>query len=48
MMTLKDLEKVQKTFQEAGQDYQVELEDGRFSIVGPSDREKKRKILQGF
>ena len=37
MMTLKDLEKVQKTFQEAGQDYQVELEDGRISIVGPSD-----------
>ena len=37
MMTLKDLEKVQKTFQEAGQDYQVELESGRIVIVGPSD-----------
>jgi Uma2 family endonuclease len=37
MMTLKDLERVQKTFQEAGEDYQLELEDGRISIVGPSD-----------
>lgn len=37
MMTLKDLEKVQKTFQEAGQDYQVELESGKIIIVGPSD-----------
>jgi hypothetical protein len=37
MMTLKDLEKVQKTFQEAGQDYQVELESGRIVIMGPSD-----------
>ncbi|WP_333252055.1 MULTISPECIES: Uma2 family endonuclease [unclassified Microcoleus] len=36
-MTLKDLEKVQKTFQEAGQDYQVELESGKIIIVGPSD-----------
>ncbi|MCU0543873.1 MAG: Uma2 family endonuclease [Oscillatoriaceae cyanobacterium Prado104] len=37
MMTLKDLEKVQKTFKEAGQDYQVELEGGKIVIVGPSD-----------
>lgn len=37
MMTLKDLEKVQKTFQEAGQDYQLELESGKIIIVGPSD-----------
>jgi Uma2 family endonuclease len=37
MMTIKDLEKVQKTFQEAGQDYQVELESGKIIIVGPSD-----------
>ncbi|MEG4815997.1 Uma2 family endonuclease [Microcoleus sp. K5-D4] len=37
MMTLKDLEKVQKTFKEAGQDYQVELESGKIIIVGPSD-----------
>ena len=37
MMTVKDLEKVQKTFQEAGQDYQVELESGKIIIVGPSD-----------
>ena len=36
-MTLKDLEKVQKTFQEAGEDYQVELESGRIVIMGPSD-----------
>src|SRR4028119_1420868 len=37
MMTVKDLEKVQKTFKEAGQDYQVELESGKIIIVGPSD-----------
>ena len=37
MMTLKDLEKVQKTFKEAGQDYQLELESGKIIIVGPSD-----------
>ncbi|WP_333275823.1 MULTISPECIES: Uma2 family endonuclease [unclassified Microcoleus] len=36
-MTLKDLEKVQKTFKEAGQDYQLELESGKIIIVGPSD-----------
>jgi hypothetical protein len=36
-MTVKDLEKVQKTFKEAGQDYQVELESGKIIIVGPSD-----------
>lgn len=36
-MTLKDLEKVQKTFFEAGQDYQLELESGKIIIVGPSD-----------
>ena len=37
MMTVKDLEKVQKTFKEAGQDYQVELESGKIIILGPSD-----------
>jgi Uma2 family endonuclease len=37
MMTVKDLEKVQKTFKEAGQDYQLELESGKIIIVGPSD-----------
>ncbi len=36
-MTVKDLEKVQKTFKEAGQDYQVELESGKIIIVGSSD-----------
>jgi Uma2 family endonuclease len=36
-MTVKDLEQVQKVFNEAGLDYSIELEDGRLSIVGPSD-----------
>jgi Uma2 family endonuclease len=36
-MTIKDLEQVQTLFSEAGLDYQIELEDGRLSIVGPSD-----------
>jgi len=37
MMTIKDLEQVQAALAEAGLDYQVELEDGSISIVGPSD-----------
>ncbi|MCU0544415.1 MAG: Uma2 family endonuclease [Oscillatoriaceae cyanobacterium Prado104] len=37
LMTIKDLEQVQTLFSEAGLDYQIELEDGRLSIVGPSD-----------
>jgi Uma2 family endonuclease len=37
MMTIKDLEQVQFVFAEAGLDYQVELEDGSISIVGPAD-----------
>jgi Uma2 family endonuclease len=36
-MTVKDVEQVQIAFSEAGLDYQIELEDGRISIVGPSD-----------
>ncbi|WP_445316576.1 Uma2 family endonuclease [Microcoleus vaginatus] len=36
-MRLKDLEKVQKTFKEADQDYQVELESEKIIIVGPPD-----------
>ena len=36
-MTLKDLNQVQTLFSEAGLDYRIELEDGRLSIVGPSD-----------
>ncbi|MEG4854458.1 Uma2 family endonuclease [Microcoleus sp. B5-D4] len=36
-MTVKDVEQVQKAFSEAGLDYQIELEDGRLSIMGPSD-----------
>jgi Uma2 family endonuclease len=37
MMTVKDLEQVQTALSEAGLDYQLELEDGSISIVGPSD-----------
>ncbi|MEG4504269.1 Uma2 family endonuclease [Microcoleus sp. F6_B4] len=36
-MTVKDLNQVQTVFSEAGLDYKIELEDGRLSIVGPSD-----------
>lgn len=36
-MTLKDLNQVQTLFSEAGLDYKIELENGRLSIVGPSD-----------
>ena len=36
-MTVKDIERVQTAFSEAGLDYQIELEDGRLSIMGPSD-----------
>ena len=36
-MTVKDIEQVQTAFSEAGLDYQIELEDGRLSIIGPSD-----------
>lgn len=37
LMTIKDLETVQTTLREAGLDYQLELEAGKISIVGPSD-----------
>ena len=37
MMTVKDIEQVQTAFSEAGLDYQIELEDGKLSIMGPSD-----------
>ena len=36
-MTLKDLNQVQTLFSEAGLDYKIELEDGRLSVMGPSD-----------
>ena len=36
-MTLKDLNQVQTVFSEAGLDYQIELEDGIISVMGPSD-----------
>ena len=37
LMTVKDLEIVQSTLNNAGLDYQLELEDGKIQIVGPSD-----------
>jgi hypothetical protein len=37
LMTIKDLENVQKTLSEAGQDYQLELENGKIIVMGPSD-----------
>ncbi|OBQ32470.1 MAG: hypothetical protein AN487_22285, partial [Anabaena sp. CRKS33] len=37
IMTLKDIEQVQTAFSEAGLDYDVELTNGKISIVGPSD-----------
>lgn len=36
-MTVKDLNQVQTLFSEAGLDYKIELDDGRLSIMGPSD-----------
>lgn len=37
MMTVKDLEQLQATLNQAGYDYQLELEDGKIIVVGPSD-----------
>lgn len=37
MMTVKNLEQVQATLDQAGYDYQLELENGKILIVGPSD-----------
>ncbi|MBD2138699.1 Uma2 family endonuclease [Anabaena sp. FACHB-1237] len=37
IMTVQDVEKLQSAINEAGLDYDVELENGRISIVGPSD-----------
>ncbi|MEG5057039.1 Uma2 family endonuclease [Microcoleus sp. A2-C5] len=36
-MTVKDLNQVQALFSEAGLDYKIELDDGRLSVMGPSD-----------
>ena len=36
-MTVKDLNQVQTAFTEAGLDYKIELEDGKISVMGPSD-----------
>ncbi|TAE61085.1 MAG: Uma2 family endonuclease [Nostocales cyanobacterium] len=37
IMTIKDVEKLQTAINEAGLDYDVELENGNISIMGPSD-----------
>lgn len=37
IMTIKDVEKLQSAINDAGLDYDLELENGRISIVGPSD-----------
>lgn len=37
MMRVKDLEKLQATLNQAGYDYQLELEEGKILVVGPSD-----------
>lgn len=37
LMTVKDLENLQATLCEAGQDYQLELENGKIIVMGPSD-----------
>lgn len=36
-MTIKELEKIQYLLSDAGHDYQVELDDGKVVIMGPSD-----------
>ena len=36
-MTVKQLENLQATLSEAGLDYQLELEDGKILVMGPSD-----------
>ncbi len=37
LMTVKDVEEVQSILKEAGHDYQIELEDGKIIVMGPSD-----------
>ncbi|WP_416309661.1 Uma2 family endonuclease [Spirulina sp. 06S082] len=36
-MTVKDLDKIQTNLCQAGYDYQLELEDGKIIVMGPSD-----------
>jgi Uma2 family endonuclease len=36
-MTVKDVEKIQSILSEANLDYQLELEEGKITIMGPSD-----------
>ncbi|CBN58634.1 MULTISPECIES: Uma2 family endonuclease [Kamptonema] len=36
-LTLKDLERMQTTLQESHQDYQLELVEGKISVMGPCD-----------
>ena len=38
-LTIKDLERLQEKLQEDGDDYQLELEDGKIIVMGPSDIE---------
>lgn len=37
LMTIKDLEQLQTMLKAAGHDYQLELEDGKIIVMGPSD-----------
>lgn len=37
LMTVKDLENLQATLSEVGHDYQLELENGKIIVMGPSD-----------
>ena len=37
MLTIKDVERVQMALSQAGLDYDVELQNGKISVVGPSD-----------
>jgi len=36
-MTVKDLERIESVLSEAGLDYQIEIEQGNITIMGPSD-----------
>ncbi|CAD5918000.1 hypothetical protein PCC9214_00470 [Planktothrix tepida] len=36
-MTVKDLERIESVLSEAGLDYQIEIEQGNITIIGPSD-----------
>jgi Uma2 family endonuclease len=38
-LTIQDLERIQSKLQEDGRDYQLELQDGKIIVMGPSDIE---------